>query len=274
TLSDVAQRLIDVTADERHSLTDVVKVVQTDASLTAHVLRIANSAAFARRQEINSLDQAVMRLGERLVMGIAVGACSAQLYDASLAGYEAGSGALWDHSLRCAISAREVSKYANEKISSDLAFTAGLMIDIGKGVISEFLRGRTKKMTKLYDEGVVDTYLEAERKIIDTDHVEVGAEVARQWKLPDRLASAIEFHHHPDRAPEEHRTLTFAVHLGDWIASMSGGAGIGSDSLSYELNDAYHEYYTLTTQDFDMIILNVQEEFQQVKDQVMARDLR
>jgi hypothetical protein len=55
---------------------------------------------------------------------------------------------------------------------------------------------------------------------------------------------------------------------------MSGGAGIGADSLSYELDENYRTYFDLSTRDFDMLILDVQEEFQQIKNQVMARDLR
>lgn len=270
TLSTVAARLIEVTGDDRHTLAEVVNIVNSDASLTSQVLRVANSAAFAAIKEITTLDDAIKRLGEKLVIGIAIGACSPQLFGDRLEGYATGSGVLWDHSLRTAIASREIASFAkNKSCSRDLAFTSGLLLDLGKSVVSEFFKGKIQKMTKLYDQGEVSDYLGAENEIIGTNHAEVGYAIAKNWKLPDILCMPIRYHHVPSEAPEDHRTLVFATHLGDWVAMMAGGLGVGSDSFSYKLDQRYKDFIELNISDLDKIILLVQEEFTALKSSII-----
>ena len=67
-LSPSASRLLELTADPEHDLGEVIDVVKCDATLTAHVLRVVNSAAFGLLNKVESIDRAVAYLGERLAV--------------------------------------------------------------------------------------------------------------------------------------------------------------------------------------------------------------
>ncbi|MBC8203972.1 MAG: HDOD domain-containing protein [FCB group bacterium] len=268
TLSAVATRLMQIISDENHSMKDVVRIVEIDSTLTTKVLRIANSAFYFRGQPITTLPRAIMHLGENMVSGIAIGSCSF-IYDKTLTGYESTAGELWDHSLNSAIASRLIATKASLKISPDLAFTAGLLHDIGKAVISEFLEGNAEKMTNWCDKREVEDYISAEKDVLGMDHAEVGYFVAQHWKLPPPLCASIRWHHKPDTADEEFKELTYSVHLGDILAMMAG-MGTGSDSLAYRIDEGYENYIKISMDDILQLFLEVQEEFITTKNALLS----
>lgn len=259
-LSTVASRLMTIAGDENSSLKDIVKIVEMDSYLTARILKLANSAAFYRGRPVSTLAQAIVLLGERVIIGIAVGSCST-IFNRPLDGYQGAAGDLWAHSLHCAIASREVAKLAGPNISPDLAFTAGLLHDIGKPIISDLFAQKTEQMASWCDRHQVKDFLEAERDIIGTDHAEVGYSLARHWKLPDPLRIVVRYHHHPNLADIGYRKLAYVVHLADIIAMMEG-AGTGADSLSYRVEPGYSHYIPINKDDFARILLITQQEFQ------------
>ncbi len=263
-LSVVASRLLAISGEDNHSLKDVVKIVENDPYLTARVLRVANSAAFSPGYPMTTLGRAIIHLGEKIVAGIAVGSCSSRIFNLPLQGYESGAGDLWNHSLQTAIAAREISQFARTGVSSDLAFTAGLLHDIGKAIISEFLVGNTETLTKWCDERKTNDFLAAEDTLIGTNHAAVGYELAMHWKLPASLAEAIKFHHKPADSDDKHKGLIFVTHVAD-LVSMMGGSGTGADVLAYKIDDGYERYLTFGRDDLARVLLTVQIEFSKTK---------
>ncbi len=264
-LSASANRLLALTAREDHELIDIINLVKTDANLTARVLRVVNSAAFGLINNITSIDRAISYLGERIIVSIALGDCAGKLFDKELAGYEAQGNALWKHDLRTAIAAREVVNQSDVELSPDLAFTAGLLHDIGKALISDYLQGTAPDAIQMISAEDSRDYLEAEEKIIGFDHTQAGYELAKAWQLPDALAEVIRFHHEPHKAAEENRPLVYAVHLGDSIA-MLGGFGTGSDSMQYRLDPEYTDYITLSPNTLANVMLAVDMEFAKLEE--------
>ncbi|NOY13197.1 MAG: HDOD domain-containing protein [Deltaproteobacteria bacterium] len=264
-LSASASRLLQLTSNSDHQLLDVVNLVKTDANLTARVLKIVNSAAFGLINEITSIDRAISYLGERIVISIAIGDCAGKLFEKELSGYEAAGGDLWKHDLRTAIAAREIVVQTELEVSPDLAFTAGLLHDIGKSLISDYLQGTVPEAIELISSQDSLDYLEAEEKIIGVDHTLAGFELAQAWQLPEELAEVILYHHQPGNASEEFRLLVYAVHLGDNIA-MLGGFGTGSDSMQYRLDPKYTDYITLSPKTLANVMLTVDMEFEKLEE--------
>ena len=259
TLPPVALKLLAILKDEENSLRDAAKVVQNDAAITARLLRVANSAAFSRGKPITSVFRAVMHLGMRMVAGITIGSCASSLIRQPLRGYEAEIGELWDHSLRAATASREFAFFATTSVPADLAFTAGLLHDIGKSVISEFLAEKAGRIRELQAAGGA-TYVEIERAVTGTDHAAVGFAVAEHWGLPDPLLQAIRWHHEPMEGDEESRPLIYSVHLGDLIAQL-GGSGTGADTLAYRIDENYQKYLQISEHDLSRLLINVETEF-------------
>ncbi len=262
-LSTSASRLLQLTSQADHDLVDVINLVRTDANLTARVLRVVNSAAFGLINNITSIDRAITYLGERIIVSIAVGDCAGKLFKKELSGYEAASGDLWKHDLRTAIAAREVVVQGRMDLSPELTFTAGLLHDIGKALISDYLQGSVPEAIELITAEDSLDYLDAEEQLIGFDHTRAGFELAKEWKLPAELAEVILHHHEPAKASEEYRPLVYAVHLGDSIAMM-GGFGTGADSMRYKLDPQYSDYIRLSPNTLANIMLTVDMEFEKL----------
>lgn len=267
--SMIAFELLKVIEDENHSLKEVVALVETDASLTTEVLKVANSATYYRGQPVTTIKHAVLLLGEMMVVGVAICASSSIVFNSPLEGYDSGEGEMWEHSLRTAIAARELSRYATKNVSPGLAFTAGLLHDIGKSVISEFLVGSTGEMTEACHHGDVVDFLEAEHKLLGTDHAKVGYALAQHWGLPRQLCVAIRNHHMPSQAEAKDRPLVFVVHLAD-LVSMIGGCGTGSDTLAYRVDNDYEQYVKLEKNELDIVLLKIQEDFVCIKQSIIG----
>ncbi|MHB1400200.1 MAG: HDOD domain-containing protein [Trichloromonadaceae bacterium] len=263
-LSPSANRLLLITADPDYDLDEVLEVIRCDAALTARLLKVVNSAGMGLMQPIASLDRAVSYLGCRLVVSLALSQSTGDLFERPLAGYESGHGDLWRHDLFCAMASRAVARHSRSEVGPDLAFTCGLLHDIGKVVLSAFLLGTPGQAVTAISQGQCASYLQAESQRLGLDHAQVGFELARYWQLPEVLQQAIRHHHHPAAAAEAHRPMVYAVHLGDMLAMM-GGQGTGSDSLLYPLDQGYTDFFELSNQDLACILLDVSDEFRKIE---------
>ncbi|NIA11822.1 MAG: HDOD domain-containing protein [Nitrospiraceae bacterium] len=270
-LSASASELIMLMGKANHDLKHIVSIVECDAGLTSRVLRVVNSPAFYLLAPTTSIVRAVSYLGEKAVLEIALEACMGSILRRPLKGYEGKSDALWEHNLRTAIASREVAKFAKKEISLEIAFTGGILHDIGKAVLSEFLKGSAEDIISKIDAGDAMDYVSAEHEMLGTDHSVVGYEVARLWKLAFPLPEIIRFHHTPDKAKEEVRGLVYAVHLGDIIAMM-GGTGTGSDDMLYHLDSGFSDYIQISQGDFEKIMLDVEVEFKKTKLSIFGRE--
>ncbi len=254
-LSRTASDLIVVLENPDHTVEEVVHVVSSDPMLVGQLLKIANCAAFARRSPVESIGGAVSYLGDKMVIGIALGASAARLYDAPLKGYDAEAGMLWSHCLLTALAAREISKFTDGKVRGGVAYTAGLLHDIGKAILSIHLEDRLKKVFDLINNDSYD-FLSAEKAVVGVDHCEIGALLGKHWGLPKSIREVIAHHHQPAEAAQEHQVLTYVVHLADTVAMMSG-VGTGVDSMRYSFVPDYEKFISLDRDDLDRLLLMI-----------------
>lgn len=256
-LSRSAMLLMQLVGKEDYGLGDITRIVEHDAALTANVLKVANSPALGLRQKVDSLGRAVAYLGDKMVVGVAIAASSPQVFDSKLPGYVGERGDLWLHCLHAAMAAREVSRRALQPVNPELAFTAGILHDMGKAVLSDFLDGQDLDLLLQRNNG---DFLAVERELTGTDHAEVGLALARHWNLPDVLCQAIALHHCPEKASPADKLLAHAVHLGDAIA-MLGGTGTGVDTMGYGLSAESLRLFAFDEGELERIILDVSLEF-------------
>ena len=263
-MSRSASQVLEIMNDPDHLVGDVSRVIETDTALTAHILRVVNSAAFPLATKVDSLERAISYLGVNVIVGIAIGYCSSTLFNKPLEGYESAGGELWAHSLRTAIASREIARYARGELDANLGYTAGLLHDIGKAVVSKFLVGTAGEMLALIENGEAEDYIEAERSALGIDHCEAGRELAEMWGLPETLKEAIHYHHRPAQADEAHRALVYAVHLGEFV-SMMAGIGTGTDCMRYQLDPGFSDFFDISSDTLQDLMVRVDDEFNRTK---------
>lgn len=258
-LSQSAVLLTALMQDQNYTVEEVVKIIERDPALSAGVLRYVNSAAFSRKYEIDSVRRSVPLIGEKLLVGMAVGLCTADLLADPLDGYQGEPTSMWRHGIYTATAAREVSFLSKLPLKADLAFTGGIMHDLGKIVLSSFLKGHASEGLLSIESGDIEDYLQAEKDLLGTDHGEIGGMLAQQWKLPASIEEVMRFHHTPALSSEEYRHLCYAVHIGDFIAMMLGN-GTGADTFKYKLDSSYTSYFDISKRQLERVVANVEME--------------
>ena len=247
----VAQRALLLLNKPEVSIQELVEVVKFDPAITANILRISNSAYFGLRREIHSLHQALLLLGTQELLKIIIASGATRLFSAPTPGYFTERQGLWRHSVSCALM---VDLLSRELTMSDQAtgFTAGLMHDIGKVVLSLFVEQKFHEIMEVVEqEGV--SFQAAEKIILGVDHAEMGGEMARMWDFPDRLRLAITYHH-LDKPEAYTDDLILLVYLGD-ILTMMFGQDLGTDGLAYTGYPEVLKHFHLREKNLQKILL-------------------
>lgn len=262
-LSTATSRLLALRSQEECDRGELVSIVKHDSLLTAQVLKVVNSAAFQRSKEIISIEQAVNFLGEDMVISSAMSQAAGTIFGKKLDGYAAEEGELWRHDLKTAIAGKLLAELGKKPVNPDQAFTCGLLHDLGKAVISDFLKNTPKKIVTALELKKIPDYLAAEKALLGIDHAEAGYELCRKWNLPEPLPQVTRWHHQPGQAEPEYQPLCYVVHLADFIAMMSG-SGTGADAFQYSIDKAYADFVYMDEIKLAGILANVEKEYTKV----------
>ncbi|QYK52591.1 MAG: HDOD domain-containing protein [Fimbriimonadaceae bacterium] len=233
TIPAAAIKVMRETQSSKASAATVARILVTDQALSAKVLRLANSAFYGLSRKITDLGEAVVVLGMKSVKNLALVAGTYPWMQRPLTGYCLGPEEMWRHAFGTAVASQLVAR-ATRKASEDVAFTAGLLHDLGKVALSVWLENKMGAIL-LYAgrEGI--SYDEAERRVLGYDHCQVGYHLATNWNLPEEICTCNLYHHKPSNATE-FQELVDCVHVGDYICS-SMGYGLGGDGLLYRFDE-------------------------------------
>jgi len=257
----VLQRILQLLKDPKTSAQDIVEVLQYDQAITANVLMVCNSAYFGLRRPVSSIRDAVVRIGFNQLLEIILGRGSAYLFHRAYQGYDLEAGELWRHSVACALLSQDLAARSNKE-ENPLQFTTALLHDIGKVILSEFVKDHFQEIKELVREGNL-SFNEAEKRVLGIDHAELGAKICEQWKFPPDITEGIHYHHTPLSAPAG-SDLPSLLYLCDLIALMTGIGG-GADGLSYHADQGIVKQYGLKEKDLEQIINHLQDRMYEVE---------
>lgn len=228
-VSAVAQRLLSEVEKPGCSAASVASQLHLDPSLSTKVLRLANSSYYGLTKQVSSIDQAVVILGIRSIRNLALAASSYHWLVRPLRGYNLGPQQLWTHSFGVAVLAKEVAK-ASRTCDPEVAFTAGLIHDLGMVVLSMWLDNKATALIS-YSQREKLGFDEVERLVLGFDHATVGAELGSAWGIPEEINQVLRWHHRP-READKASPLIDCVHLAAHLL-VSSGKGVGEVGLRY-----------------------------------------
>ena len=248
-------QVITLTKNPATSVKELKTVIGQDPALTASMLRQVNSAYYGYARQISSIQEAIVMLGFQAIQGLAMSAAIAPLLKSKLLGYEIEQEGLWKHSLLTAIAAKWLCKHRKLPFG-DVAFTAGLLHDIGKLITDIYVQKVGDYLLKEVTETEL-SYVELEENVIGFDHARVGGFIARSWNLPDDLVAAISFHHSLSSA-QDHEELSCVIHVANGISSLLGIGG-GVDSVFNPIQPEALDLLNIREADLKLLMVDLEE---------------
>jgi putative nucleotidyltransferase with HDIG domain len=251
----IVQQVLALVSDPEFSFNQVVELVRLDPGITADVLKVCNSPYFGLRQEVTSLEQAVTYLGSNQLVEIVLSSKVVGLYKRAQYGYRLARGELWRHCMATALLAQRLGQRQDFPDLPTL-FTAALLHDVGKLVLSEYVGERYRDIEELVrKEGM--SFVAGERRVLGLDHALLGAAVARKWNLPEPIAHAIAFHHNLEPA-HKHRPLARLVALANLLV-VNLGVGSGSQGLAAPVPPGLLKEVGFRSRDLDPLLLELKD---------------
>lgn len=190
TLPEVALRVRDAVENEDATMSEITRVISSDAAISARLLQVCNSPLYRTRRPIEDLQTAISRLGNAQVKNLVSSLVMQQMFQATSDVLDKKMRSTWEHSTTVASISYVLS--AATKLSSDQAMLAGLIHDIGTLPIIV----HAEDMPELRNDPVLLD------KIISKLHPIIGEKILRDWGFPQAMVDVAAQHENLLRDPE------------------------------------------------------------------------
>ena len=188
-MPNVMVKALNVIKNPATGIVELGKIMQMDQAIATKTLMLVNSAFYGFRQQITSINKALVVLGMMKAKNIIMSLALKKMMTAQ------GSRELWEHSIKCAVAAEVLAK-EYKVINPDDAFVIGFLHDIGKILLNTKNPLKYSKVRYLAQQSNVDL-VEVEDAQFGTNHCILGALISKKWQLPVILTNCIRYHHDP-----------------------------------------------------------------------------
>lgn len=191
--SPTVAQVLKISSSDRCSMDQVAKAVGQDQAIALKILKLSNSSAFSIGDRVDSVQKAVLRIGmdsiRQAVLNIAVVERFASLsFDGHLS-----TPLFWEHSIACGLTAAALARSLGHK-DPDIAFTAGLLHDLGRVIYAERLGEEYVRVLETARAARAPLELVEGRMLLVT-HAEIMSRILQAWRFPKELATPIVHHH-------------------------------------------------------------------------------
>jgi putative nucleotidyltransferase with HDIG domain len=229
-IPQVALKILRIVNDDQTDWQKIAAEIRKDQVISARTLQLCNSAFHASKTPITSLEHALAFVGQNLLVRVVISAALDDFFNQSGKGYSLCKGGLFHHALGAGITAEMLARRSG-RVDPSVAYTAGLLHDIGKVVLDQFVASAYPLFYRSVREDG-DHMKNTEKRILGYSHEEAGLALARRWELPLVVQEAIAHHHNPESAghfPE----VAVLVNLADHIM-FRFNAGLELESMRNE----------------------------------------
>jgi len=238
---------------------DFIERLKYEIPVTANILKLANSSMYNLKVKVCSLKDIIDLLGFSELKKIFTMATATDIFSKG-SGYEVSKGEMRRHSIASAV----ISKYLKPFFPKDLKdelFTACLLSDIGKIIISDEINTWNHKIKYLIENNDNISFIEAEKEVLGLTHAEIGSMILEKWNYSSEMIKAVRYHHEPDRVLDS--PLTHFISLSDTLAMLLGFT-TGIDGLEYKGFPELFKNYGIKQKDIEIILMDSVTEIKEV----------
>ena len=210
---DIYFRIDKALRDPKSSVSHLADIISTDTSLSAKLLRLANSAFYGLPSKTDSVTRAITLIGTKEISTLATGILAIR-YFKDIPQKLINMEAFWTHSVACGLFA---SILAQRKIgfSEEKFFIGGLLHDIGRLIMAVGLPQSMAHTVILSRKRSVPLNV-VEAEIFGFDHTQTAALLMQKWEFPATLENMVRFHHDPVLSPNPLEASI--IHVADIMA--------------------------------------------------------
>ncbi|RME91002.1 MAG: HDOD domain-containing protein [Candidatus Hydrogenedentota bacterium] len=160
-------------------------LVSVDPALTAKIMKMANSAFFARSRKVSTLSQAITLLGFRTIKSLTLLVSASDLYNAKKAKKKIRK-ELWMRSVLAALTARVLAEKAGKNHIREDCFVTGLMKNVGRLIMLLHAPDAYADIYSHSENGYKeDTLHTLEEKVFGITSPEVSRMALQEWNFPE-----------------------------------------------------------------------------------------
>lgn len=227
-IPQIALKIIRMLGEGDYGWLEVSEEVRRDQVILGKVLHLCNVASLGLRTKVDSIERGVILLGENKLAQIVMSTAFEDYYSQAEQGYSLTRGGLYRHAVGTAMLAERLALFTNFA-QPDMAYTAGLLHDIGMVVLDQYMANVDPFFYRQKEVEEPDL-IKIEQETLGVDHTEVGARLAEIWGLSETMKEVISKHHYPEKAGGDPK-LTMLVYLADLLMSkFQAGLDLGLTS--------------------------------------------
>ncbi len=224
TLPDVASQFIALAQQEEPDFQEMARTIRLDPAISGRILTTANSALMGFRRKIESVEEAIPKLGTSIIRTLILGF--------HLGSFESNDRItkrllprLWQNFLTQAVFAESIAEQTH--LEESMCFLAGMVQDIGiLALVSEYPEEYAENVLA---HSKLPNVLAAENAYFGFNHLDVSIEIIKKWNLGDQFLDAIQHHHDRFVSVTEDGCTDDPLHAVLQASHMGAGLLIGLD---------------------------------------------
>ena len=226
-LPTIFHKINQVVNDPETTFQDVAEVISQDVSLTARLLKIANSSFFGFTEKIDTITHAVAVIGSDQLKDLALGTYVIDAFK-GMNQSSISMESFWKHSIATGIACRIIAVYKRME-NPERLYIAGMLHEVGRLIIFANFENEVEKILEVY--GMQERLLcNIEKEQFGWSHAYLGAEFLKAWNLSESQIEAVKFHLTPLEA-KIYLNETAIIHIGSIIAKTLGLGNSGENFI-------------------------------------------
>lgn len=248
-------KLQNVINDPTKVIDDVAYIIEKDAALALRLLKIVNSAFYGFPSKITSVNRAINLIGTKDLQSLVLSTTVMDRFS-DLPGDLISMRDYWTKNLYCALVSRGIDHYFDNHYV-DSIFICGLLHNIGQLVILSRIPELARKASFLLaaQESPTDAGdISIQQQTFGFDHYQVGAELVKQWKLPQIISDSIRLHPFPANTEKNHAIAS--------IVRLASSYSPCSNDIEY--NDNHSNNLNIGEANLNAILETASDEFEEI----------
>ncbi len=196
-------------ANPESTIKAIADSIKKDPGLTTSILKIANSAGYMTINKVETIEDAVKKIGLKGINALLVASGVQKVIDARYKKFET----IWKNSYKTAFYAQKISMQVNRLKLGEYVYLAALLSDIGRIILLSIKPEMFARIKELAGRKGMQEISLLEEISLGISHSTLGSMVLKKWNFNEAMVFAVEYHLRPHMAPEKYRELIYIIYL-------------------------------------------------------------